>query len=150
METKLIIIQILTGALGSVGFSLIYRLKTIHIPLAALGGAITWGVYLLGLNFTENIFVASLIAAVICTLYAEISAKVQKTPATVLLIPSMIPLIPGGALYYTMSNIVSRELETAWYFGRLTIQYALAIALGMALVWTVWTTVTRVIQKEAK
>ncbi|MBR5015925.1 MAG: threonine/serine exporter family protein [Clostridia bacterium] len=149
METKLIIIQILTGALGSVGFSLIYRLKTIHIPLAALGGAITWGVYLLGLNFTENIFVASLIAAVICTLYAEISAKVQKTPATVLLIPSMIPLIPGGALYYTMSNIVSRELETAWYFGRLTIQYALAIALGMALVWTVWTTVTRVIQKEA-
>ena len=150
METKLIIIQILTGALGSVGFSLIYRLKTIHIPLAALGGAITWGVYLLGLNFTENIFVASLIAAVICTLYAEISAKVQKTPATVLLIPSMIPLIPGGALYYTMSNIVSRELETAWYFGRLTIQYALAIALGLALVWTVWTTVTRVIQKEAK
>ena len=150
METKLIIIQILTGALGSVGFSLIYRLKTIHIPLAALGGAITWGVYLLGLNFTENIFVASLIAAVVCTLYAEISAKVQKTPATVLLIPSMIPLIPGGALYYTMSNIVSRELETAWYFGRLTIQYALAIALGMALVWTVWTTVTRVIQKEAK
>ena len=149
METKLIIIQILTGALGSVGFSLIYRLKTIHIPLAALGGAITWGVYLLGLNFTENIFVASLIAAVICTLYAEISAKVQKTPATVLLIPSMIPLIPGGALYYTMSNIVSRELETAWYFGRLTIQYARAIALGMALVWTVWTTVTRVIQKEA-
>ena len=149
METKLIIIQILTGALGSVGFSLIYRLKTIHIPRAALGGAITWGVYLLGLNFTENIFVASLIAAVVCTLYAEISAKVQKTPATVLLIPSMIPLIPGGALYYTMSNIVSRELETAWYFGRLTIQYALAIALGMALVWTVWTTVTRVIQKEA-
>ncbi|MBQ6753429.1 MAG: threonine/serine exporter family protein [Clostridia bacterium] len=148
MDTKLIIIQILTGALGSVGFSLIYRLKAAHIPLAAVGGALTWGIYLLGLHFTGNIFAASLLAAVVCTFYAEILAKAQRTPATVLLIPSIIPLIPGGALYYTMSNIVSRELETAWYFGRLTIQYALAIALGMALVWTVWTTVTRVMNKQ--
>lgn len=138
MEMKLIIIQILTGALGSVGFSLLFRLKTAHIPLAAIGGALTWSIYLLGLHLTDNIFGASLIAAVFCALYAEILAKIHKTPATVMLVPSMIPLIPGGPLYYTMSGIVSRDLETAWYYGRLTIQYALAIALGIALVWTVW------------
>lgn len=138
MDTRTVIIQILAGALASVGFSLLYRLKASHIPLAAIGGALTWGIYLLGLSMFDNIFGASLAAAIVCTLYAEILAKIQKTPATVLLIPSIIPLIPGGALYYTMSNIVSRELETAWYYGRLTIQYALAIALGIAVVWTIW------------
>lgn len=138
MDERTVIIQILAAALGSVGFSLLYRLKASHIPLAAIGGALTWGTYLLGILGFDNLFGASLAAAIVCTLYAEILATVQKTPATVLLIPSIIPLIPGGALYYTMSNIVSRELETAWYYGRLTIQYALAIALGIAIVWTIW------------
>lgn len=137
-ERMSIWIQILTAALGSIGFALLYRLRPEHLPLAAVGGAITWGVYLLVLKYTENIFAAALIATVLCTFYAEILSKLQKTPATVLLIPSVIPLIPGSALYYTMSSLVQRDLIQAWYFARLTIQYALAIALGISLVWTIW------------
>ena len=64
-------IQILTAALGSIGFALLYRLRPEHLPLAAVGGAITWGVYLLVLKYTENIFAAALIATVLCTFYAE-------------------------------------------------------------------------------
>ncbi len=132
------IIQIVMAALGSLGFALLYRLRPEHLPLATIGGALVWGIYLLALKYTENIFASALIATVFCTLYAEILAKLQKTPATVLLIPSVIPLIPGSALYYTMSSLVQRDLTQAWYFARLTIQYALAIAIGISLVWTVW------------
>lgn len=133
-----IVIQIITAALGSLGFALLYRLRPEHLPLATLGGAFVWGIYLRCLKYTENIFAAAMIATVFCTLYAEIFAKVQKTPATVLLIPSVIPLIPGSALYYTMSSIVQRDLVEAWYYARLTIQFALAIAIGISLVWTIW------------
>ena len=133
-----IIIQIITAALGSLGFALLYRLRPEHLPLATIGGALAWGIYLFALKYTENIFASAMIATVFCTLYAEVFAKVQKTPATVLLIPSVIPLIPGSALYYTMSSIVQRNLTDAWFYARLTIQYALAIALGISLVWTIW------------
>ncbi len=133
-----IIIQIVMAALGSLGFALLYRLRPEHLPLATLGGAVAWGIYLLCLKYTENIFASALIATVFCTLYAELFAKAQKTPATVLLIPSVIPLIPGSALYYTMSGLVQRNLEQAWFYARLTIQFALAIAIGISLVWTFW------------
>lgn len=138
METKMIVIQIITAALGAFGFALLYRLRPEHLPLAALGGALTWGIYLLGLNFTENIFAASLVASIFCAFYAEVLAKLLKTPATVFLIPSIISLIPGGSLYYTMSELVQKDLTSSWYYARLTIQYALAIALGISLVWAIW------------
>lgn len=137
MTTEMII-QILMAALGSLGFSLLYRLRPEHLPLATVGGAFVWGIYLLGLNLTENIFAACMMASIFCTLYSEVLAKIQKTPATVMLIPSIIPLIPGSALYYTMSYLVQRDLSQAWYYARLTFQYALAIALGISLVWTIW------------
>ncbi|MBQ0135764.1 MAG: threonine/serine exporter family protein [Oscillospiraceae bacterium] len=132
------IIQILTGALGSLGFALLYRLRPEHLPLATLGGALAWGAYLLGMQFSDNIFVACLFASVICTLYSEILARINKIPVTVLLIPSVIPLIPGSSLYYAMSSLVQRDLEDGWFYGKLTFQYALGIALGISLVWTFW------------
>lgn len=42
-------------------------------------------------------------AAIAVTIYAEIFARIKKTPTSTFLIVPMIPLIPGGVLYYTMS-----------------------------------------------
>lgn len=132
------IIQIIMAAIGSLGFSLLFRLRPEHLPLAALGGALTWGAYLLMIEETADIFVASVVASIFCALFAEIVSKVQKTPATVLLIPSIIPLIPGRTLYYTMIGVVEKDFDSAIFYGKLTIQYGIAIALGIAVVWTVW------------
>ena len=126
------------AALGSLGFALLFRLRPEHLPLAAIGGALNWSVYLLVLNMTDDIFVASMVASIFCALYAEIISKVQKTPATVLLIPSVVPLIPGGSLYYTMIGVVEKDFDSALFYAKLTTQYGLAIALGIAIVWTVW------------
>ena len=90
------------------------------------------------MQFSDNIFVACLFASVICTLYSEILARINKIPVTVVLIPSVIPLIPGSSLYYAMSSLVQRDLEDGWFYGKLTFQYALGIALGISLVWTFW------------
>lgn len=140
MDVKLVLLQILTAALSSVGFSILYKLHTVHIPFAALGGALVWTIYVFMFRFTDNVFVSSLVAAMFATLYAEVFAKLSRTPATVLLIPSVIPLIPGSSLYYTMSGFVSRDMEAVSYYGKLTALYALSLALGIAVVWTVWAT----------
>ena len=45
----------------------------------------------------------------------------------------MIPLVPGGSLYYTMSNLIARNAEQAAVYGANTLRVALGIAAGMIL-----------------
>ena len=61
-------------------------------------------------------------------------AKVLKTPATLFVIPAIIPLVPGGSLFYTMSCAVHGDLENARLYGTRTGECALAIAAGISIV----------------
>ena len=61
-------------------------------------------------------------------------ARLAKTPATVFFISAIIPLIPGSALYNTMSSLVAGRMERAWEFGVRTALYMTAIATGVSLV----------------
>ena len=49
-------------------------------------------------------------------------------------IPAIIPLVPGGTLYYAMSFAVHGELEQARSYGMRALLSALAIAGGISLV----------------
>ncbi len=45
------IIQLITGAIGSVGFGILFHIKKKYLPLAAVGGFLSWLVFLLGKEF---------------------------------------------------------------------------------------------------
>lgn len=109
------------------------RRKNIYV--AAFGAALTWTIYLIGIQAIESIFFPAFIASAFAAFYAECFARIQKAPATVFLVVSVIPLIPGGSLYYTMNNIVQNFWKEALGYGKETCQYALGIALGMSLIW---------------
>ena len=68
--------------------------------------------------------------------YAEMLAHLRKCPATVFVVPAIIPLVPGSFLYYAMSNAVHGELELARQYGHQTLVCALAIAAGISLAET--------------
>ena len=57
-----------------------------------------------------------------------------KAPATVFLIPSIIPLVPGGRLYYTMRAIVDGDADSAKIYAMETIVIALGIAVGIVVI----------------
>lgn len=130
-----IIIQLITGMLGSLGFALLFGLKKQYLIAAALGGLLNWGLYLLGMHWWNTIFFAGLLASAFSALYSEIMARVKKAPATLFFITSVIPLIPGRALYYTCSNAVMRDWIAAKAYANVTLQYALSIAAGACIVW---------------
>ncbi len=130
------IIQLITAVLGSIGFALLFRVRPKLMVSIGLGGFLTWGTYLLMFNLTEKIFLSSLIASIVCALYSEVLAKIQKTPATTILITSIVPLIPGSGLYYTMINIVQGNADEAIKNAYVTLEFALSIALGIAAVLT--------------
>ena len=99
-----IVIQLITGALGSVGFGILFHMKKKYLPLAAVGGFISWMVFLLGKGLWGNVFLPSLLAGFIVDVYAEILARICKETSTSFFVTSVIPLIPGSTLYYCMNS----------------------------------------------
>lgn len=126
--------QLIAAFIGSLGFALFFKMKGRQVFLAAVGGAVTWGVYLLAYNYLESYFVSNLIAAVFVAIFAEIMARVNKAPTTIFLTAAAVPLIPGGSLYYTMFGLVSEDQELFVQSGTTAIVIALAIAFGFVIV----------------
>ncbi len=138
------IVQLVTAMLGSLGFALLFGLKKKYLVSAALGGLISWGLYLLGMEAVNNIFLACLLASAFSALYSEIIARVQKAPTTLFFITSVVPLIPGSTLYYTCSYAVTRDWTNAKYYGTRTLMYALAIAAGSCIIWAITLTIENI------
>ena len=139
-----IIVQLVTGMLGSLGFALMFGLKKQYLIAAALGGLLNWGLYLLGMHWWNTIFFAGLLASAFSALYSEIMARLKKAPTTLFFITSVIPLIPGSALYNTCSNVVMRNWTEAKSYANITLQYALSIAAGACIVWAIALTVENI------
>jgi uncharacterized membrane protein YjjB (DUF3815 family) len=64
------------------------------------------------------------------SIYAEVMARILKSPTTTFITASLIPLIPGGSLYYTMANAFGSNREGFIEKGVYTLQLASALALG--------------------
>lgn len=124
-------ITLLTATLGSLGFSIIFYVKPQRLPLATLAGLLTCAIYLWCKTLTGGEFIPNLVAAFAGAVYAEIAARITKAPVPVYLIPSTIPLVPGGALYNTMSHFLSGAYIEAGKYGLIALQVAVGIAAGV-------------------
>ncbi len=127
-------IQMLTAILGTVGFSLIFRLQLRHLPFAALGGLLTYFVYYslewLGLNLLFTAFLSTAAGA----LYSEGMARLRHAPSTIFLLPCIIPTVPGGALYRTMNALLQKNYEALFGYLGVTANVGLGIAGGIVAV----------------
>ena len=126
-----ILTQLVTAFAGSLGFALLFNIRRDRLFPAAMGGLLAWGVYLLVDPLVAWDVPRFFIASLALTLYAEIMARVKKSPATVFLVSASIPLIPGGSLYTTMQYAVSAQWEAFTTQGMNTLLLAGAIAGGM-------------------
>ena len=144
------IIQLITGTLGSLGFSLLYNLRGKKLIIATLGGLVAWSVYLVFRAPIPSESIRYLISSAVITVYAEVFARVLKTPTTTFLVPAAIPLIPGSSLYYTMNFALNTQWQPFISRAFYTLQLALCIAVGIIAVTTVTRITMLVIRKVKK
>jgi uncharacterized membrane protein YjjB (DUF3815 family) len=85
---------------------------------------------MLGAGFFLSSFVASAVAAA----YSDLMAHLVKVPATVMIIPGIVPLVPGGRLYYTMLGAVSEDMSLFSVNGSAALQIAAGLAIGIIAV----------------
>ena len=141
-------IQLVTAGIGALGFSLIFNVRRDLLAATTLGGILDWGVYLIASWFWGGVFLPSVAAAAFASLYSEAVARMKHAPATVFYIPALIPLVPGGSLYYTMSYAVMGDWEQVQHYGASTAYCALGIAVGMGLVLSVEFTMNQIAARK--
>ncbi len=128
------VIQTLSGIVGSIGFALIFGLKRDKIPYIIAGSGIGWAIYLLCFHYTENVFLSNMAASAFCSAFAEILARWRKAPSTLFLLIHIIPLVPGGSLYYTMRSFVISDKAAFTTHGMNTLYSSAGIAVGILIV----------------
>lgn len=126
------IIQVIAAGLGAGGYSILFNIRRDKLLYASAGGSLAWIIYILASQFiTTNAFITNMLAAAFATLYSEILARIKKAPTTVFLIPSIMPMIPGGGLFYTMSAVISNNTVLFEKYFVTTIETALGISIGI-------------------
>ncbi len=128
------IIQIISGFLGSLGFAFLYNIKGKRLIATAIGGLLSWSIFLFLGMFIPSEALRYFIVSASISIYAEILSRILKTPTTTFIIPALIPLIPGGSLYYTMSSAFGGDIHVFLENAVDTILLALALALGVVVV----------------
>jgi len=127
-------IQVFMAFIGSLGFSILLHTKKEWLWLAAIGGAVTWCLYLVCANNMNSYFACNLVAAIGASLYGELMAAIFKTAPVIFRVPAMVPLIPGGSLYYTLSAALAKDNIAFAEKGLETVITAFAISVGIVAV----------------
>ena len=121
--------------LATIAFAVLFQAPKRTLIISGVIGAIGWVVFVyLRQHLEYNSFHANFIATIALSLISELSARMFKQPATVFLIPGIIPLVPGLGMYQGMKQIIEKSYDN----GVTTLLTAgtdsAAIALGIMVI----------------
>lgn len=115
--------------LGTLGFAVTMKVPKKTLIYIALGGFLSTSIERT-MSLFFNDFISCLTAMVVLSLYCEMIARIIKSPTTVTLMPSTIPLLPGSSIYYTMFWAINGNKELMSSYASSTLLSGLGIALG--------------------
>ena len=133
-----VIFQCIAGCIGALGFCLLFNIHGHGIPLCLIGAFFSWLVYCICAHYGTSEYLCYFFAAAFSSLYAEIMARIRKYPATSYLMASLVPLIPGSGVYYTVNAVANGDVSLFWEKGVSTVAIAGAMALAILLISTLF------------
>ncbi len=123
---------------GCVGFAILFNIHGKGVWLCALGGMLSWAVYLAALKLGAGDILAYFYSALFASVYSESLARLRHSPAISYLVVAIFPTIPGAGAYYTMNYAVRGEMELFASTGMHTAAIAGILAVGILLGSTVF------------
>ena len=126
-----IVLGLLASGVSALGFALMFRVRPRHLLVIAIGGLLAYAIYLLVKEFTGGEFFPNLCAAVLSAFFSEACALKLRAPVQIYLIPILVPLFPGGFLYYAMYYLVAKNYELFVDNLLITMETALGLSGGI-------------------
>lgn len=95
-------------------------------------------------DYNPPLFLPLFLASMVGSIYCEIMARIYKNPVTMFIICTIIPLVPGGGMYYATLEAVKGNLNVALTKGVETLFSAGAIAVGIVFVSSISTVLKKI------
>lgn len=129
-------VQAVSCILAAAGFVVVFNGHGKGTWLCLLGAVISWTGYTVADYFGAREVVCYLMGTVWAAVYSEILARIRRCPATPYLVFSLLPLIPGSAIYYTMVYATQADMSAFIEKFAQTGSIAGALAVGILLIST--------------
>lgn len=125
--------EFIISTIAAIGFGLIFDLPKKALYISSLAAGFGWVIYKVVLAHTNSVYLGSLISALVMTITAEILARIYHHPASVFILPGIINLCPGEAIYNTMKYFIENETNMAITSAYKALGIAAALAFGVLL-----------------
>ena len=128
------LLQLFASCAGTLGFGVLFNIRGKKLLWATIGGVLAWGLFLLLGPLLPSEPIRYFIVSMCSTIYAEVLARYLKTPACTFCIVTLVPLVPGGALYRTTTLALSGQVERFLPQLIYTLELAVALSLGIVVI----------------
>ena len=107
------VIKLISSFIGTLGFAIfMHAPKRAWLPASAIGGVaylVYWALQEFGVNEPMAIFIGALLGSIL----GQYLARRMKMIATIFVLLSMIPLVPGLGLYRCMQFLAQEKIGRA-------------------------------------
>ncbi len=124
--------QIILCIIGTISFAVTMKAPRESLIYVLAGSAITAATERILAQYYGD-FIACFLAMLCLAFFSELAARKIKTPTTVILMPSAIPLLPGSSIYYTMLYAIQSDKKLFSHYAASTVLSGLGIALGAVI-----------------
>ena len=125
----MIFIQFIAAFIAVVSFSVNLEIPKKHIMTVGLVGALGWVIFVICNYFNLNEILAYFISALFVTIISLVLSKLLNAVSTIFLIPGILPIVPGIAMYKMIYFFINNNLKEAAY----QLLQAILITGGIAL-----------------
>ena len=130
-------VLLLSSTVATMGIAIMFGVEKRVLFWALLSALLCCLGYEVTLMIGGGLLVASMVGSALAATYSDVMAHWLKTPATVLIIPGIVPLVPGGKLYYTMLGAVSSDMALFSQNGKEALLCAAGLTIGIVAVTAV-------------
>ena len=129
-----IFVVLVASTVGTMGIIIQFGIEKRVMIWALIASILCCTAYEITVLLGGGFFLSSLIASAVAAAYSDFMAHLVKTPATVMIIPAIVPLVPGGRLYYTMLGAVNSNVAMFSENGKAALLIAAGLAIGIIAV----------------
>ena len=131
------IMQMIAAFLAVVLFSITLEVNKKFVFFAGITGMLGWITYLICRNYGINDILSYMISGIVIALLSYIFALIFKVVVTIFLIPGILPIVPGVAIYRTVYYLIINDIASTRHYLIQTVLISGSIAIAIFLVETI-------------
>lgn len=123
---------------ASLGFGVLFNIKRDKLIYAGITGLVGGVLYKTCFHLGYGEYISNFIGAIGLSICAEVMARKYHAPVTVFLVCALIPLVPGGYLYRTMSQAMLGLTQDAVESFMIMMAIAIVLATGITCISSIF------------